>query len=208
MLNLFSQNSRRNARKAAAKAAGYSFHTRLKNTGIRFGDFSLFQSSGSKEPVPSLSREATVLKNVWENDRNGMHILQFDYKAESPGGTGEASKNYSVVHFKVDGLNLPAFQLTQEDFFDQIGEFLGGDFQDIDFDDTPIFSSKYLLRGTDETAIRTLFTPQIRKTLEKLKGAHLEASGDEFLYYEERLIGNNEPELFIRLGERLLGMFG
>ena len=50
---------------------------------------------------------------------------------------------------------LADFVLAPENVFHRIGGLFG--YQDIDFEESPEFSSRYLLRGADETAIRGAF---------------------------------------------------
>jgi hypothetical protein len=56
-------------------------------------------------------------------------------------------------------------------------------FQDIDFDEHPVFSKKYLLRGRNVPAIRELFTEEVLTFYEGVDGVSTEANGNRLLYY-------------------------
>jgi len=58
---------------------------------------------------------------------------------------------------------LPQFSLSHEGLLQKVSQKLGA--QDIDFPDTPDFSSTYVLRGGDEGAVRKLFTRDVRRSL-------------------------------------------
>ena len=66
--------------------------------------------------------------------------------------------------------SLPQFLLTPEGFWARVAAYFGG--QDIDFADSPEFSSAYRLRGSDEPAVRALFTPARRQVFELIRGQH------------------------------------
>src|SRR2546422_3151571 len=57
------------------------------------------------------------------------------------------------VQWPMEG-RLPTFMLTPEDLRAKLAVLFGG--QDVDFDDSPEFSRRYRLRGTDEDAVRAL----------------------------------------------------
>ena len=57
-------------------------------------------------------------------------------------------------------MNLPTFLLEPENILHKIGEIFGGG--DIDFPESPVFSSKYLLKGSDLERITSLIGPEVR----------------------------------------------
>jgi hypothetical protein len=65
-----------------------------------------------------------------------------------------------VISFQSSLLSLPEFELRSENMFHKIGKAFGC--QDINFESHPEFSKRYLLRGADEEAVRTFFTPEMR----------------------------------------------
>jgi len=55
--------------------------------------------------------------------------------------------------------------------------------QDIDFEEYPEFSKTFLLQGEPESAVRSVFTPDIVRILLERKQLCIEASGDTMLFY-------------------------
>jgi hypothetical protein len=79
----------------------------------------------------------------------------FDYRYTTGGGKESHTWNQTIALYPGGGRALPDFMLGPENVFHKIGQAFG--YQDIDFESNPGFSSRYLLRGRDEAAIRTAF---------------------------------------------------
>jgi len=79
--------------------------------------------------------------------------------------------------------DLPQFMLTPEGFAAKVAAWFGG--QDIDFVDTPQFSDAYRLQGSNEAAIRALFTPELRHSVEREVELHVAGAGKELLWWRE-----------------------
>lgn len=77
---------------------------------------------------------------------------------------------------------IPVFSLEKEVFFDKLLELTGID--DIDLKDYKHFSNRFSLRGPDEQAIRTFFTPELIAFFEKMDIYHLESCGNEILVFK------------------------
>ena len=111
-----------------------------------------------------------------------------------------------VYHLTVQVLTLPretpAFTLTREGFLDKMLQFAVQ--EDIDFSSFPQFSSHFVLRGPDETAIRTYFTPELIGFFEVSDVYHVETQGHEVLVFRhQRLASNREIESMIEFCEGL-----
>ena len=80
----------------------------------------------------------------------------FDYWYTVGGGKESHTTTQTVV--LVPGANhaLPDLQMTPENVLTRIAEKFG--YQDIDFDENPEFSQRYVLRGENEAAIRSAFS--------------------------------------------------
>lgn len=124
-------------------------------------------------------------------------------------GYGKSSQRYNQTVTKMQAplLNLPAFVLFPETFFSKIGKLFGG--VDINFPGSPQFSKKYILRGSDEAAIRSLFTPALIQFLEQQQGPlSLDAFGDTLFVHRARKVAKpGEIEAFIAEGKQILGKF-
>ncbi len=119
---------------------------------------------------------------------------------------GEEPMTQTVILFYSEQLNLPLFTLRPESMFDTIKQFLG--FKDIDFDNCPIFSELYFLKGNDEGAIRHLFDEKKIKFYEAHKDVNTEGSGNFLIFYRHRI--KVEPAsipLFLEEGVQVLNLF-
>ncbi|MFM7329462.1 MAG: hypothetical protein ACKO3B_12085, partial [Bacteroidota bacterium] len=87
-------------------------------------------------------------------------------------------------------LNLPDFALEPEGLWSKFAELTIG--KDIDFGDQPGFSRKYYLRGRDESAIRSFFTPELRSFLENREVMHIECQHNKLLLFKR--MGVIEPQ--------------
>ncbi len=65
--------------------------------------------------------------------------------------------------------------------FHKIGSAFG--YQDIDFASHPTFSKQYLLRGSDEMAVRNTFSDDLLAYFEQRKGLSAEGDGDRLVFY-------------------------
>ncbi len=119
--------------------------------------------------------------NVLRGRAGGLEVAIFDYTYTTGGGKNSHTHRQTVVAFRFDGPALPAFSLRPENVWHKIGHLFG--YQDINFDEHPAFSSRYLLRGPDEAAVREVFTDEVLSFYEDMRGVSTEANGDRLLFY-------------------------
>ena len=83
----------------------------------------------------------------------------------------------------------------QNAFLDRIGKFFGG--QDIDFESHPKFSEMFVLKGPDEDAIRSFFTPELLAFFETKVGHSIEGARGQMVLYKngERTKPENVKDL-------------
>ena len=110
-----------------------------------------------------------------------IEITIFDYRYTTGAGKHQHTQKQTVVLLKSAVLDVPPFSLKPQHVLHNIGKAFG--YQDIDFDSHPAFSRKYLLRSTDELAIREVFTPDILEYYESRPGLSTEAEGDRLLFF-------------------------
>ena len=131
-------------------------------------------------------------------------VFQFSYITGS--GKSRTSHIQSVVLIVSSKMNLPSFLLEPENILLKIGEIIGGG--DIDFTESPAFSSKYLLKGSDLERITMLFSPEVRAFFEQNPGWSVEGMGDSLIAYRQgRLWPVREITQLLHYGERIAGMF-
>ena len=133
--------------------------------------FHLFKQGGSSS-----------FKNVIQGHLDGQDIKFFDYSFEINSGETNTTQTQTAIVFNVKDKKLPAFELRPEYFYHKIGALVG--YNDIDFQEDPQFSKKYLLKGKDEGAIRNLFHSQIRNYFLKNEKWCAEGDGQWLIVYK------------------------
>lgn len=121
-----------------------------------------FTEAAAMSWIPNLDKFALFshghtksLTNVMYGEFAGVKAAVFDYRYIVGHGKNRSIHNQSVVYFEPRDLDLPFFSLRPERVFHKIISAFG--YQDIDFGNRPDFSSRYLLRGPDEGAVRQSF---------------------------------------------------
>jgi hypothetical protein len=99
------------------------------------------------------------MKNVMTAVTEHATMTIFDYQFTTGGGNHSRTHSHTLVAMEMTALQLPRFSIWPEGWTDKIEAKLG--FQDIDFDQHPEFSSKFVLQADDETAVRCFLTNQI-----------------------------------------------
>ena len=87
----------------------------------------------------------------------------------------------TVACFRLGEKTLPDFDLRPELTYHKVVSAFG--YQDIDFATHPEFSKSYLLRGSDENAIRMLFRPDMLNFFAGQKGWSVEVRGNWLVVY-------------------------
>lgn len=157
-----------------------------------FEKFLLFQKRDWQKFSNELSKR--------EFDRS-VSIFDFSYTT----GTNNDRKTYrqNVYMARSEQWSFPEFSLEPQNFFDNILKVFG--YQDIDFDSNSTFSKMYLLRGSNEEHIRSLFKPRILKFFESVKGVSVEGNKDTIIIYvKDRLFSSDELDTFIRDCKKVL----
>ncbi|HAA11384.1 MAG TPA: hypothetical protein DCE41_06635 [Cytophagales bacterium] len=169
-IGYYSDKKRRE--KMAAVAEQMGMHFIPKDTDKAFlglmKTFQLGQKGNSRSATNMMKAEAGTLKTL---------LLDYYYQV----GSGKSAQrlNQSVAIFEQDPWNWPQFILRPEHFGDRIKSAFGKD--DIDFDDSPVFSKKYFLAGPDEAQLRTFFTAEMRGFFEEHQGWYVETQSNRIL---------------------------
>ncbi len=96
-------------------------------------------------------------------------------------GESSDTSTQTVILFQPSLLRLPSFTLRPKNLFHKIGRVFG--YQDINFDSHPAFSKQCLLRGTDEEAVRNIFTDELLAYYDECKDLSTEGDGDKLMFY-------------------------
>lgn len=136
-------------------------------------DFRLFRRGYGKRITNVLSMKDSMLD---------FHLRIFDYKFVV--GAGNSTRRISQTVFFVDSkkLGLPHFSMQPENFFHKIGQHFG--LQDLDFEAYPAFSDQYLLRGEDESLIRSTMSKDMLHFFTLEKYWSLEGMNYYFIFYK------------------------
>jgi hypothetical protein len=131
-----------------APVAGTAFVTTL-------GDLPLFSKGHSQKT-----------KNVMRKVVRGSQVTLLDYQYTVGAGKHRRTTKLTVAVFYPPDQNIfPEFEMHPESLWHKVGSYFG--YQDIDFESHPVFSNAYLLRGSNEAAIRAEFTPEVLDFFEK-----------------------------------------
>ncbi len=164
----FQAKLRRRSLERVAREIGFSFHATTANLG----------------PKPYLSlpllKESDGLSNILVGSVATGEVVVLDCKI----GSGRSTYTLTVACLRLAGKQLPAFEMRPEKIFDKIGSVLG--YRDIDFRENESFSRSYLLRGTDEAAVRELFHTGRLTFFEQHKGWIIEGKREWLGIYKQR----------------------
>lgn len=157
--------------KAAAASQKLSFSEKAEDTFLpSMSQFHLFSKGHSKK-----------VSNVMNGHVNETDISIFDYRYITGSGKNSHIWRQTVILIQSDQLQLPSFVLRPENVFHKIGSTFG--YKDINFDSHPVFSKQYLLRGTDEKAIRKTFRNKVLSYYDEHNKLSTEGDGDKLLFY-------------------------
>lgn len=114
--------------------------------------------------------------NILKGNIDGIPLILFDYKYTTGGGKHSSTFRQSVACYRLEGRSLAKFDLSPENIIQKIAAMFG--YKDIDFGSNEGFSKSYLLRGPEESQIRSLFSPKTLSYLESHTGWSVEGGGE------------------------------
>ena len=139
-------------------------------------------------------------------ETNGVKAALFDYIYVVGHGKHQQTHYQSVAYFEPRNLSVPNFSLRPENVLHKFISALG--YQDIDFGNRPVFSSKYLLRGADELAIRNAFNDSLLAYYETNQGACTDGGGNQlFIFRQGYRTPPQEAQSFISWGAHVQSLF-
>jgi len=172
-LGWFMAEQRKKAMREAAQRLGMTYAERDDSLVGAIADFAVYSRGGRSQSA----------RNALQSRKPPLTFSIFDYHYTTGHGKNSHSHSLTVAHFACDGLNLPKFKLSPENFLYAIGEALG--FHDIDFPDQPEFSKECRLVGPDEGAIRRLFSDSVIGWFRREPGVCAEGDGRELVVYRQ-----------------------
>ena len=157
--------------------------------------FALFNQGHSKS-----------IGNMMYGEIDGVKAGLFDYEYVVGHGKNRSTHRQSVVYFEPNNLSLPFFSLRPENTFQKIIAAFG--YQDIDFGNHPEFSSRYILRGPDEQAVRSLFSDAALRFYEMNQGSCTDGGGNQlFLFRQGYKMQAHESQSFINWAVEIKNLY-
>lgn len=146
------------------------------------------------------------IENVLKGQRYGVPVWIFDFAYNIGWTDSDSACTQTVAAFRVETDTLPLFELRPEGLAQKLGALVGT--QDIDFPEAPVFSGRYLLRGSSVNSVRSLFHPGVLRLLEGEKGWSVEGAGHWLIVYrhQKQLKPHKIPE-FLREAEAVFAAF-
>ncbi len=139
-------------------------------------DFSLFRVGRRRQITNMLYRADPFLDTE-------IHIFDYYYR-QGKGRSGDHSQ--TVIFFHSKFLGLPKFEMRPETLLYKIGELLG--FHDIDFEEYPVFSRQYRLKGEDEHYIRATLNDRTLQFFSEEKNWFLEGLNYYLVFYRRNVL--------------------
>ena len=147
------------------------------------------------------------LSGLVQGVARAVRVSLFDYRyVVHSGNNNDRSREQTVICFELAGSTLPAFALRPETVWNRMGAWLGS--QDIDFESAPDFSSRYLLQGKDEAAVRSLFSDRVLAFYAARPGLCTEGGGDRLIFYRaDKRVKPEALSAFMDEGLEVLALF-
>jgi hypothetical protein len=158
-------------------------------------DFHLFSQGRSKK-----------IANILTGTYHHLPVKILDYSYIISSGENSSTKKQTVLIIESSSSALPDFELRPENLLDKIGAALGHN--DIDIPSYPQFSKTYLLKGRDETAIRSVFTDGVALYFSQNPGLCVAFNQGQFIFYRAaRLVNPIDLSTFLQQGYDIYRLF-
>lgn len=139
-------------------------------------------------------------RNRVAHERGGEPAAAFDLGYIT--GSGQHAQRHSIGMAQLPLTRaVPVFAVRPEHLGHRLAGALG--MQDIDFAERPRFSTLFLLRGPDEAAIRTAFTPAVLEFFEAHPGLGAASTGRELFVWQPARVAPEHLETFLAMAGEL-----
>ena len=180
-----------------AKENNYQFNSRVVWDTAYLKTFKFFE-------IRPIERKYNCLRGVFNESGASWEIADVTFN-EGQAFTAETFNTTLMVITL--SKTIPNFTMEKEDvldiIFDKVIPFKG--YKDIDFEMYPAFSKKFLLLGSNEDEIRSIFTEKIIRFFEKNQTYHIESNGEALLLFNKiKLARTDETVAIIDYGKELV----
>jgi hypothetical protein len=148
-----------------------------------------------------------AVSNVLEVSRTDeLDFVLFEYEYTVGYGKSQHTTHQTIARMRAPLLKLPPFLLFPETIFSKIAVVFGQ--TDVNFEDSPDFSDRYILRGHNEAALRAIFSPALRQALTPLDHLTIEGADDVlFIFRTDRRIKPDDLVSRIEEEKKILALF-
>ncbi len=151
----------------------WGFFPQKVKSGVKYKDFPI--QNGNKIPF----EENTLGKYV-----DAGKLESSDITLQEGARQSQNEIQITILQVSETDITVPDFALEPEGLFSVLFEGVSG--KDIDFDNHPVFSKKYYLRGLNENQVRNSFTEPIIQFLENREEMHIECHRNRLIFYKKR----------------------
>lgn len=195
-LSYWNDRKRRLALEAVAEQLGLEFIAEgSEQLQSELLAFKLFNSGRSKK-----------LTKLIRGQTDEVAISIFDYQYTTGSGDSSHTFKQTVGAIQSPELKICDFSMRPENMLDKIGGMMG--FQDIDFESHPKFSGMFVLKGTTENLVRSLFKPAVLEFFESKNGLSVEGVSGKIVFYRPgKTISPDNMKLFLSEAYEIYGAF-
>ena len=174
----------------------YQYNSQVDWNTIYLKKFNFFE-------IRPIERKYNCLKGTFEDLNISWEVSDITFN-EGQAFTAETF-NTTIMILKLNQ-KIPIFSMEKEGvlgkIFDKVMAFTG--YKDIDFEMYPDFSNKFLLKGNNESEIRSFFKDEIIRFFENNHIYHLESNGESLIIFDKiKLARTDETIAFIKYGKEL-----
>lgn len=156
-----------------AESNEWAFFPQKIRSSIKYKDFPI--QNGNKIPY-----EENLLSKYVDTGK----IESTDITLQEGARQSQNEIHITLLQISDIDIMIPDFALEPEGLWSKLFESVSG--RDIDFDNHPVFSKKYYLRGTDENQVRCFFTETLIQFLENREEMHIECHRNRLIFYKKR----------------------
>ncbi|MEQ9454233.1 MAG: hypothetical protein RLN76_06535 [Phycisphaeraceae bacterium] len=145
-------------------------------------------------PLMTLGRNHRC-DNILQGEYDGCPVLIFDYTYTVRLGRSIEKHRQTVACYLLDGVAFPAISVRPEKLSDRLAGWMG--YHDLDFFDSPSFSSKFWIQAKDETDARAVLDPVTQAYLLERPSWWVQIDGHRVLVFvADRVVKPDEIPAF------------
>ena len=191
----WARRKRREALQQIAIEMGYSFTLEDK-------EFNAQITTASPLEILSKGRNRKAY-NLLRGQKRDAQVLLFDYQYTTGNGKNNEIHRQTLGILSLEQAELVPFTLRGRGFFDKVAAKFGQ--EEVQIDAAPEFSKKYLVKGSNEEAVRKVFTPRVVEFFTQQKNLACEVVENQVLIYNPgRTVKPEEVRSFLDRAVQLL----